>query len=171
MRLLRAEVWWFWHAILCFLSYKTGVIVGADWALLLIFLIGTWAHISWIRKASWSTGQAVLSVSMAHVPALAVSVFGFLALSGVLVNDMQIVALQLAAALFYPLADLAPDAYIVDSQAYLWVLSFCLGMHSIISIFCASINMRRNSNGNSYIEDAENMQTITNRQAKDIQAS
>lgn len=167
MNLVRAEVWWFWHAMLSFLSYRTGVIMGADWVFLVVYIIGSWAFLSWIAHASTNTAQRCITAFLAHAPALLVSIFGLLALSGVLASDIQIVCLQLTAAIYYPVALLSPEATIGNAQLYLWVLNACLLSHCIACILLTCLTRRRSSNGNSYDEDAENMRTITMRQNKD----
>ena len=163
MMLLRAEIWWFWHAMLSFMTYRTALIPGADWVLLVVHLTASFAFLSWLKKSGTSRSAVFISAVLSQIPSLLISISALLLLCGVLYSDIQIVALQLAGAVFYPLALLSPSAYLLDSQLYLWVLCILLLIHSILIVLLPTLSFGTYSDGNSYVEDKENMNTITAR--------
>ena len=163
MKLLRAEIWWGWHIMLCALSYYTAVIPGFDWVLMVIFLIGSFAYVSWIKSNVHDRGTLFACLLLSQVPILCVLTGAMLFLCGIFYTDAQVIILQLSASIFYPLALLSPEMYLNDYQLYLWALMFCTLLHSLLFIVVPSSNFRANNPNDSYVEDANNMKTLMDR--------
>ncbi len=150
--LLRAEIWWLWQLLVCFFAYHISLIAGLDWMLLIVYLLGNYAYVSWIRAQLSSKGRCVACIFISQLPILAICAAAFCVLGKVFYADALIVLLQLSSAVFYPINAFMPNTFLNDFQVYLWSAAILLSLQSLVMLIIALRIPKINDPRNSYIE-------------------
>lgn len=153
--LLRAEIFWIWHLLVCLLSYHLAATAGLDWVLLALYLAGNYAYLAWIRAWSLSTTRCLLTVLLGQLPLLLLAIAAALVLCDVWFEEAVLVILQLATAVIYPLTELFSAHTLLGVQTYLWfATTFLLLQACIMPIILLRMRVYNDPN-NSYIEHVD----------------
>ena len=153
--LLRAEIWWLWQLLVCFFSYHISLIAGLDWILLVVYLLGNYAYVSWIRAQLTTRGRCVACILISQLPILIICAAAFCVFGNIFYTDAVIILLQLSSAVLYPINALLPNSFFNDDQIYqpyLWSAAILLSLQSLVMLIIALRIPKINDPRNSYIE-------------------